>query len=586
MMPSQSHPRGRLLWTASLLASLLVACGANGSGASGDSAGPVIIAGLPRAVDDAGSTAGDYLAGHFALDRSDVRSAADFLGRVLARNPNNLELFQQVFLLTLASGDEDSAVAQARQLVEARPEAEEARLLLALAEARAGDFRAAARELGAIDDRGVAGVVLPLLQAWAEFGAGDAESAVDRLDGAAGDAGMGTLTAYHRAMMLHLGGRSEQAADGMRAVMPDAGRAPLRMVRAFGGMLHGAGESDEAHALYRSQLELSGNGVVLEADLAALERGEAPPVPFEDALGGMADALLGIAEALEQQRSSTRAIAYARLADFLRPGHPEANLLVGDIFAGRGNDEEAVRAYRRVDLDVTLSWQARLRAAETLHGAERKEEAFELLRAMADERSDRTEPLVTLGNLLRRDQDYGEAEVAYSRALERIDALERRHWVLLYSRGITYERTDRWPEAEADFLKALELEPEQPFVLNYLGYSWVEQGANLEEAQDMLRRAVELRPNDGFIVDSLGWVYYRLGKLDAAIEQLEQAVELEPGDPVINDHLGDAYWRVGRQREARFQWKRALSLEPEEDDAALIEEKLEHGLRADETTPL
>jgi Flp pilus assembly protein TadD len=268
----------------------------------------------------------------------------------------------------------------------------------------------------------------------------------------------------------------------------------------------------------------------------------------------------------------------------LRPGHPEANLLIGDIFAGRENNEEAVRAYRDVDPDAPLGWQARLRAAEALHAAERKEEAFELLRAMADERTDRTEPLVTLGNLLRRDQDYAEAEVAYSRALERIDGLERRYWPLLYSRGITYERTDRWPQAEADFLQALELEPEQPFVLNYLGYSWVEQGTNLEEAQEMLRRAVALRPNDGFIVDSLGWVYYRLGKYEAAIEHLEQAVELEPGDPVINDHLGDAYWKVGREREARFQWRRALSLDPEEEDAAAIEEKLEHGLRDESRT--
>ena len=587
MMPLTSPSRGRWFCSASLLAaSLLVACGANGSSsASREAAGPAVVAGLPQDAAAATATAsGNYLAGSFALDQGDVRSAADFLGRALARNPGNAELQQQVFLLTLSRGDIDEAVLdQARRLAEASLEAEEARLLLALDEVRAGDFEEARRRLEAMGDGGIAGIVTPLLRAWAVFGAGATDDALARLDAASGDEAMGPLHAYHRAMMLHLAGRSEEAVGVMRAAMPETGRAPLRMVRALGAMLHAAGRADEARRLYEEQFELSGDGVVLEDDLTALERGDAPPAPFEDAAGGMADALLGIAEALEQQRSSTRAVVYARLAEFVHPGYAEAGLLIGDIFAAQGNNEEAVRAYRGIDDggDSSLGWEARLRAAQALHALERQDDAFELLRAMADERPDRTEPLVALGNLLRRDEEYGPAETAYSRAIERIDELEPRHWPLLYSRGIAYERTKRWPQAEADFLKALELEPEQPFVLNYLGYSWVEQGMNLERAQDMLRRAVELRPNDGFIVDSLGWVYYRLGKYGEAVEQLEQAVELEPGDPVINDHLGDAYWRVGRKREAEFQWRRALTLEPEERDAVRIREKLERGLTDD-----
>ena len=168
-----------------------------------------------------------------------------------------------------------------------------------------------------------------------------------------------------------------------------------------------------------------------------------------------------------------------------------------------------------------------------------------------------------MGDLLRGEDRFAEAEAAYTRALQRLPAIDRRHWRLLYARGIAYERTKRWPQAEADLLKALELEPEQPFVLNYLGYSWVDQGLNLDRAKAMLHRAVELRPEDGFIVDSLGWAYFRLGEHDKAVTYLERAVELEPGDPVINDHLGDGYWRVGRTREARFQWQRALTFEPE-----------------------
>ena len=197
---------------------------------------------------------------------------------------------------------------------------------------------------------------------------------------------------------------------------------------------------------------------------------------------------------------------------------------------------------------------------------------------MAQREPTRPDSLIALGDLLRGEDRFAEAEAAYTRALQRVPAIDRRHWRLLYARGIAYERTKRWPQAEADLLKALELEPEQPFVLNYLGYSWVDQGLNLDRAKAMLHRAVELRPEDGFIVDSLGWAYFRLGEHDKAVTYLERAVELEPGDPVINDHLGDGYWRVGRMREARFQWQRALTFEPEPELATVIQDKLVNGL--------
>jgi len=154
----------------------------------------------------------------------------------------------------------------------------------------------------------------------------------------------------------------------------------------------------------------------------------------------------------------------------------------------------------------------------------------------------------------------------------------------LYARGISLEQTKQWPRAEADFLKALEFRPDQPYVLNYLGYSWVDQGLNLDKARGMIKKAVSLRPNDGYIVDSLGWAHYRLGEYADAVRELERAAELRPEDPVINDHLGDAYWRVGRQTEARFQWLRALGLEPKPGLAAILKEKIKSGLKAKNKT--
>ena len=200
------------------------------------------------------------------------------------------------------------------------------------------------------------------------------------------------------------------------------------------------------------------------------------------------------------------------------------------------------------------------------------------MRSLTKKRATDPQPVVSLGDLLRRHERWDGAIDAYTEAIKRVGNIEKRHWRMLYTRGIVLERAKRWEEAEKDFLKALEFEPEQPYVLNYLGYSWVDRGINLERAQDMIRTAVKRRPNDGYIIDSLGWVYYRIGNYKKAVLELERAVQIRPEDPVINDHLGDAYWRVGRKLEAQFQWTRSLSLKPNDEVAAEVRKKLKDGL--------
>ena len=242
--------------------------------------------------------------------------------------------------------------------------------------------------------------------------------------------------------------------------------------------------------------------------------------------------------------------------------------------------EAAVDAYRSIPAGSDYAWAAQLRAASGLADLDRQDEAIAALNAMADERPGRIDAASALGDAFRMDERYEEAAAAYDMAIGRLAIVEDRHWRLFYVRGIAFERLGEWPKAEADFLRALELEPDQPLVLNYLGYTWVEQGRNLDEARTMIEKAIELRPDDGYIVDSLGWVAYRLGDFEEAVYQLELAVELVPGDPIINDHLGDAYWQVGRLNEARFQWRRVLTLEPEDELADQIRRKLADGLSA------
>ncbi len=192
--------------------------------------------------------------------------------------------------------------------------------------------------------------------------------------------------------------------------------------------------------------------------------------------------------------------------------------------------------------------------------------------------NERLQALDALGNILRSRKEYADAVDVYNRAIDMIAKPDRRHWVYFYARGTSYERLKNWPPAEADLKKALELYPDQPLVLNYLGYSWIDQGINLDEGMRLIERAVAVKPDDGYIVDSLGWAHYKRGNYAEAVRYLERAVELRPDDPVLNDHLGDALWKVGREREARFQWDQSLSLKPEPEDALKTRRKLEEGL--------
>jgi tetratricopeptide (TPR) repeat protein len=273
-------------------------------------------------------------------------------------------------------------------------------------------------------------------------------------------------------------------------------------------------------------------------------------------------------------------LVHAHLALWLKPEFEIARILVGEVLQVQGRGFEAIAIYRQIPTHSPFAWMAGLRVAEELESLERVDEAALELEALASARPTRFEPLYRLGNLLRSKERFAEAVTAYDRAEARLGGeAERRHWSLYYFRGIALERLSQWPRAEKDFLFALDLEPDQPFVLNYLAYSWIEKKLNLDKAKGMLARAVELRPDDGFIVDSLGWVHYRLGEYQEGVKFLERAVELRPQDPVINDHLGDAYWRVGRYQEARFQWRRSLSLAPEADTIPVIEGKIQNGLK-------
>jgi Flp pilus assembly protein TadD len=257
-----------------------------------------------------------------------------------------------------------------------------------------------------------------------------------------------------------------------------------------------------------------------------------------------------------------------------KPESDVALIQLASIAEALDQQEAAIANYNAVPASSPFKRGAELQAGLNLADLEKVDESVKQLSALVDADPTDTRAYLALGGVHSSNKDFKAAAVVYDKAATAIGTPDRNDWNLFYQRGIAHERTKNWPAAEASFKEALKLYPDQPQVLNYLGYSWVDRNENLEEALDMIRKAVELRPEDGYIVDSLGWAYYRLGRFEEAVTELETAIRLRPEDATINDHLGDAYWRVGRKLEARFQWQHALDAKSEDVNNETIKVKL------------
>jgi len=524
------------------------------------------------------SVAGAYLAGGHAAATGDPAAAASFYARALEADPTDTDLVREVFRARMRAGALDDALAQARRLAEASPEEPAARALLVVEAARTGDFAAALDLLDGVERTGVAALTAPLVEAWLRLGAGEGEDALAALDPLRARGGLAGITGVHEGLMLEWLGRP----DGARAAF-EAGLAegrPTRLVQALVRLNLRRGQVDAARALLAGDDEAAAPDPMLAAERAALEAGETLPPLIGDPADGIAEALYQIADILAGEGAVDLALLHAHYALHLRPDLIPARIELGDILLAAGRFAAALEAYRAVAGAGPTAWPARLREAEALRALDRTADAEALLSALAEGRPERTEPLIALGDLRRSDSRFEAAVEAYDAAFERDPDRLAADWRFLYRRGIALERSGDWQRAEADLTRAIAIEPDEPHLLNYLGYSWIDRGENLAEGEELIRRAVERLPEDGYIVDSLGWAYYRTGRIGRAVETLERAVELRPADAVINDHLGDAYWMAGREREARFQWRRALSLagEDETDLVLEVEGKLANGL--------
>jgi tetratricopeptide (TPR) repeat protein len=554
-------PRRALL----LAAALLSACAAAGT----PSPATAPVAASPA---EPAGVFGAYLTGRFAQSETDTRTAADNLLDALRRDPEQPEVVSRAFGAALLDGRPD-ALRLARRL----PDNQAAALLLIGAEAQAGRWDRAEQRVRALPRQGPAQVLQPLLLAWVQQGKGQTDAAIATLRPLADGGRLRGIHALHLALIADLAGRPRDAERAIRTALAETPEPSLRLLQLAAGVLARSGREAEALRM----LEALGRGLGDFAVAASTEPARRQLIASRGVAGaaeGIAEAHLALAGALRQQGAGDGALILARLSLRLRPDFTPALLLIAEAYADERHPDTAHQVLEQVPAGDPLARVAALRRASLLDRMDRVEEAEAALRGIAQQLPTAPQPLARLGDLLRARNRFADAVGAYDGALERVGTPTAAEWPLLYARGIAQERAGFWPRAEADFQRALELSPEQPYVMNYLAYTWVEQGKELPAARRMLERAVELRPNDGNIVDSLGWALFKMGDLPGALRWMERAVELEPRNSVINDHLGDVYWAAGRQREARFQWSRALGLEPEPGDIARIEAKLRDGL--------
>ncbi len=524
------------------------------------------------------STFGKYLSGRYAQYVGDLGGAADFYEHALAEANQSESVKYRAYRLFLRAGKIERAAELAAGIEQNSRDAGLAPLVELIVAVKTGDIAGALRHLDEIEPRGFNSLLKPVAAAWIGLERGGLEDAISALEPLARNNGFRAFQAHHTALIYDAAGATAEAEAAYRSAVETRETRSLRGIEAFANFLIRDGRRVEAEATFNQYISDGGRSALVADAWARLVQPGMPEPFVAGTAQGFAEGLYGASRALLQNNTQEIAIIYAQLAIALRPDFDAALMLLGNIFDASRQWENANNAYGRVDPGSELGWAARIRMANNLNRLEQTDAAMDVLRQMSDERPKRTDALVGLADMLRFDQRWEEAVVEYNRAIGRLDELTEENWTLLYSRGIALERSKKWDRAEADFLRALEFSPDQPLVLNYLGYSWIERGSHLEEARDMIEKAVDLRPRDGYIVDSLGWVLFQIGKFDEAVGQLERAVLLRPDDATINDHLGDAYWRVGRRLEARFQWERALIFDPDEELVPAIQKKIKEGL--------
>jgi tetratricopeptide (TPR) repeat protein len=528
-------------------------------------------------ADDPGTLLGNYLSGRVARGDHDTAAAAEFYSKALAEDPTNELILEQAFLLETAAADWTSAVKLAHELVKVEPSHRIAQFLLGCEAFKRGDYKEAEEHFAAARQGPIADLTSILARAWVQQAAGKTDQALATLDSLSDADWAQFYQRYHRALIADVAGRREVA----RVAFAQAFKknpSTLRVADAYVRHALNAHNRKLARQTLKTHIAKSAQHPLSTALMNDINTGKTPPLLVTNPNDGLAEVFYGIGDALAGEGGLDMGIIFLQFAIYLEPNFPLAQVALAEAYDSAKRYDLELAALDNIEEGSPIWLNVQIQKALALNALEKVDESKALLEKIIAKNPKDIRPLDALGNILRSHERYAEARDAYARAIALLDKPTKQNWTLFYARGVCNERLKEWPAAEADLKRALELSPEESPVLNYLGYTWIDQSQNLKTAMDYIRKAVKLKPDDGYYIDSLGWAYYRMGNIQSAVENLERAVELRPDDPVINDHLGDAYWRIGRKLEAKYQWQQSLTLKPDKDLISTLEKKLKVGL--------
>lgn len=535
----------------------------------------------------AGSFAGAYLAGRVSASDNQPDLAISYFKQALDFEPNNVSMQQDMLLTLLSAGKFKDAVTLAKRLKESPDVERYVRLTLASDALLRKNYNTAKNELKFSDPSDMDVLSTGLIGAWATFGRGNTTGAIEEVKKLLGPAWYDLFLSYHLALMSDLAGHKDDAQRYYKQALHDqqgGAAAPdtyERIIISFASFDLRNNKREEALATLREGEKMLTGRDTLKNIREQVENGNSFDMVVKTPQEGSAEVLYDLGTAINRGGAEAFARIFLQLANALHPQNDATLFQLADISSKLEENDRAIDIYQEIPVKSPYYRDAELRLALILADEGKSEEAIRHLSALEKEFPEDQRISMAMTGVYMQDKAYNKAAEVMDRAIARIPHLEKENWLMLYQRGMAEERLKEWDKAEPDFRKALELSPDQPQVLNYLGYSLIDRNEKLDEALNMVKKAAELRAQDGYIVDSLGWAYYKLGRYDEAVKTLENAIKLRPEDPTINDHLGDAYWQVGRKLEATFQWNHAIAGKPEPEELAKIQEKLKSGLKTE-----
>ena len=532
-----------------------------------------------------GSFAGALLAAQSAANQDDLTNAIAYFRRALQFSPDDISTNDQLFIALAFNGDLEGAAAQSEK-ISGGPRLEPlSNLVNGLNALNHGDYDQAVEHFKAYDGSDLDTLISALLEAWALAGDGKTDQALSNLDALSGPPWYALFKNYNSGAIAAFAGETDRARGYFNnAVVDREGGATspdtmLRTAIALATLEQQVGNQRKALDSISVAETYGINDAILNPLREKIEAGEPLSGEVGSAVDGASGVLFQLASALSQGGGDDIIALYLSLANTLTPDEPDILYLRGTLAIRDQDPERALNYFSRIGSDAPQYRLAELQRGLVLADLDRLEEAETQLETLVEDMPDDRRGYLALSAVYSGQKKFEDMARVLDEAVEMIGPVPAREdWSIFYRRGIAYERLKEWEKAEPNFKKALELFPNQPQVLNYLGYSWIDQGIHLDEGLDLIQQAVDQNPDDGYIVDSLGWAYYRLGRFPDAVAELERAAQLDTADPTINDHLGDAYWQVGRKLEAIYQWNKALALEPPEEDVAAIEDKIANGL--------